>query len=256
MGLAKDFKNPKVMQAKLQPLLEAITMRIAITKDSIKYESGEWLKIFNKKFGDMPEYRQLKRIIHNDHIETALLQLYDHLGHEMNTSYVTGEILYRTLTDMMYTYTGRDYGDSYHAADRAAKVAASAYLNSKGIPGHRFFDRNSRYDTTGQHRTHNYVIWNIDKTRMVGIDTTSDRYAIEYYNKYKHYAETFGESEELLTPDRLDAIYAKHHLVSPSQVEQYEQLMYHGTDNTIRGNRFNLRWQPLAVSPHLRAKNS
>ncbi len=63
-----------------------------------------------------------------------------------------------------------------------SKINASMYLNSKDIPGHRFWDRGSRDAKAG---THNFVIWNMSRVQMVGIDPDSDQEAIDYYNRIK-----------------------------------------------------------------------
>lgn len=60
-----------------------------------------------------------------------------------------------------------------------ADARASFLLNKFGIPGHRFWDRQSR---TLQEGTHNYVIWNMEKIKMVGISPDSDTDAIRIFN--------------------------------------------------------------------------
>ena len=100
------------------------------------------------------------------------------------------------------------------------KVSASELFNSAGIPGHRFLDRGSRNTKTG---THNYVIWNMSKVKMVDIDPTSDKEAIDYFNRTKQQQE--------------------NGFINSAMLETYNQDAYHGTGNIILNNKFDLQYK-------------
>ena len=184
MGLAK---NQKDMQAKLRPLIAAFAQKIK--GDELKGDVHDWEKIIETKFAAMPEYEQLGRLVGNDKRYDAILKLYDYLNDEMVTLSYTGGELYNKLTDLMYFGDVRD--GTYQEESRAAKIAASMYLNSKGIPGHRFLDRGSRNNGEG---THNFVIWNMGRVQMVGIDPSSDQEAIDYYNRTKRMKDLLAQA--------------------------------------------------------------
>ena len=226
MGLAKTFKDQKTMQAKLLPLVSALAQKIK--GDELEGGVHDWEKITEAKFASMPEYEQLGRLVGKDKRYDAILKLYDYLNDEMITLSDTGGELYNKLTDLMY------FGDvrngTYQEESRAAKVAASMYLNSKGISGHRFLDRGSRDSGEG---TRNFVIWNMGRVKMIGIDPSSDQEAIDYYNRTKRMQDLLAQA---------DAVYANEHLISPAQIEHYDQLAYHGTGHIIHGNKFDLQY--------------
>ncbi|MBQ6971571.1 MAG: hypothetical protein IJP86_04365 [Synergistaceae bacterium] len=111
-----------------------------------------------------------------------------------------------------------------------ADARASWLLNRYGIPGHRYFDRGSRYSQSG---THNYVIWNMDRVTMTGISDDSDELTRKtFYNGGKQQLSLFDSNGNP----------ASNGFISPEQIERYEQQMWHGTDNTILGNEFDLRY--------------
>ena len=166
----------------------------------------------------------------------------------------TGEQLYRRLQNQ---FGGQKKGE---------KLAAMA-LNDAGIPGHRFWDRGSRDDKSG---THNFVIWNTDTLRLMGISDDSDQDAQDYYraedysNAYldsldndsdmRNYSDVdygydMGHIDDLANAhsDSLDSFsdyesYSQAHIFSPSQLEHFDQLAYTGTGHIIIGNRFDLKF--------------
>ena len=71
---------------------------------------------------------------------------------------------------------------------------ASWLLNKYGIPGHRYWDADSRDTQSG---THNFVIWNMDRVTMTGISDDSDELARKtFLNNGKQQLDIpFSESE-------------------------------------------------------------
>lgn len=116
-------------------------------------------------------------------------------------------------------------GGEFHEAlsnkfggDKNGDDKASAWLNKKGIPGLRYLN-----DYIPEAKgTHDFTIWNTRLLRF--LDVEGDAEASESYSQSN-------------TP------YSFHSFVSPQDLEHYEQLAYHGTDNTIYANSFNLKYQ-------------
>ncbi|MBR1437869.1 MAG: hypothetical protein IJ587_04965 [Synergistaceae bacterium] len=73
----------------------------------------------------------------------------------------TGETFYRTLS-----------------SELGGDMNASMRLNDLGIPGLRYWDGWSRNENTG---THNFVIWNTDTLRLLGLSEDSDEDAQDYF---------------------------------------------------------------------------
>ena len=218
MGLARRFKNQEAMQAKLSALISALDNKAkALFDKSRRYKTDEIISLVES----LPEYQQLVRTVHAKARNVAL-QLFD--GKSINMRNTGGE-LYNKLTDLMYFGDVRD--GTYQAESKAAKIAASMYLNSKGISRHRFLDRGSRSNGKG---THNFVIWNMGKVQMVGIDPSSDQEAIDYYNRTKKLKDLLVQAD------------AEAHFITPEQGERFDQLVAHATGNIITNNKFDLRY--------------
>ena len=129
----------------------------------------------------------------------------------------TGEDFYWALTDLMEQYIEwKTPQDGINRPDQRA----SLLLNKFGIPGHRYWDGESRDNGEG---THNFVTWNKDAIKLLGIDPDSDNDAIEYFNRYK--------AEH---PDGF---------ISTDFIEHYEQLKGHATGNIIFNNHFDLQYK-------------
>ena len=157
-GFAQGTKRPKIVQERLTRVISSLAK---------KYK-GHFIDSY--EFRAMPEYKRLKSILHDvntvDDLRCAINSITtSNRAQKIDTQSATGETLYWALVDL----TG-------------SKMNASMYLNSKGIPGHRFWDKGSRDAKTG---THNFVIWNMDKVRMIGIDPTSDQEAKDYYDQHR-----------------------------------------------------------------------
>lgn len=202
--LARDFKHPEAMKKKLTPILQALFENIkafvAEKNHDMDYYSAD--DIINE-FKSIHEFKQLNRIVHSELTREVTLDLYDIIRNPIKPS-CTGEELYKCITDLFYMGGLKDY---FKNSD-FAKVSASDFFNSKGIPGHRFLDRGSRHKGKG---THNYVIWNMSKIKMVSIHPDSDIDAIDYFNKFNQYREAFGDPHEFLTPDMLNEALSKLH---------------------------------------------
>ena len=77
----------------------------------------------------------------------------------------TGEDLYTAVVGAMREYLAQNPNpqDGITRAD----ARASLLFNQAGIPGHRYFDRDSRGKQKG---THNFVIWDTDRMKMLGVE--------------------------------------------------------------------------------------
>ena len=163
----------------------------------------------------------------------------------------TGQQLYRRLQEF---YGGGDNGE----------FLASMKLNEAGIPGHRFLDSDSRANGQG---THNFVIWNTDTLRLLGLTEDSEQDAQDYY-RAEDYSRAYLDSldndsdiQEYTSADwqrelddfasaSLDAreddgfndTFRQNATDNFLTQEKFEQLVYHGTDNTILGNMFDLKF--------------
>ena len=84
-----------------------------------------------------------------------------------------------------------------------ADARTSWLFNKYGIPGLRFLDQFSREDSTGQNKTHNYVIWNMDRVTMTDISDDSDELARKtFYNGGKQQLNLpFGNNERDNSPE-------------------------------------------------------
>ncbi|MBQ7220821.1 MAG: hypothetical protein IJS28_07570 [Synergistaceae bacterium] len=97
----------------------------------------------------------------------------------------TGFAFYGALVDQVMPELMDKFkrqGGTLGRIDRA-DMAASLFLNRYGIPGLRFLDKFSRYDETGNYNTHNFVIWNTDLIKMLGISADSAPSAIDAFRK-------------------------------------------------------------------------
>lgn len=94
----------------------------------------------------------------------------------------TGEHFYRNLEQaLMPLVKQRRLKTKKHGTLKRADMAASLILNKAGIPGLRYFDALSRDKKTG---THNFVIWNTDAIKLLGLTADSDTDARQYYLDY------------------------------------------------------------------------
>lgn len=124
-----------------------------------------------------PVYRDLMNIFHDEYTVEALLRKAQNPGDisEIKMSKTTGEKLYWTLTDLL----GSDKN-------------ASMYLNSLGIPGHRFLDKGSRANSRG---TYNFVTWNTDRIKVLGLTEDSDQDAKDYFERTRQAnSESYNQS--------------------------------------------------------------
>ena len=169
-GYATFTENPQANQKELEHIISQLipVFREFEDKhvDNHKYKSknGGYAWIDFEHFKRLPQFKQLKNIIHDtkilEELHGTLLNLSDTDGNEARiTTHWTGKNLYWTLAEL----TG-------------SPLNASMYLNSLGIPGHRYWDKGSRDAKTG---THNFVIWNTSRLKIVGIE--GDQEAVDYF---------------------------------------------------------------------------
>ena len=125
----------------------------------------------------------------------------------------TGEDLYTAVVGAMEEYLAQNPNtqDGITRAD----ARASLLFNQAGIPGHRYFDRDSRGRQKG---THNFVIWDTDRMKM--LDVEGDIEAEEYFRNFRD--------------------NHPNNFMTDKQVETYNQDAYHGTRHIIKGNNFDL----------------
>ena len=133
---------------------------------------------------------------------------------------ITGGMLYQNIMDFMKqeilkTLSPEQAREAFINHDKniipEAKIRTSQIFNEFGIPGHKFLDKSK----TG---SHNYVIWNTDKTKMTGIDPSSNQDAIDYFNKYKQ--------------EHSDGF------INPEAAEKFNQSAIYVTRDVLLGDKF------------------
>lgn len=94
----------------------------------------------------------------------------------------TGEAFYRNLREALEPFVEDDTlpfqlnGKNIIRSD----MAASLMLNQAGVPGLRYFDGGSRDEKSG---TRNFVIWNTDMIKLLGLTQDSDKKAKQYFRE-------------------------------------------------------------------------
>lgn len=102
----------------------------------------------------------------------------------------TGGQFYKDLADnLFFSNLTSDFNldenlhlDNFNKS--APYMLASLKLNELGIPGLRYFDAGSRNHNSG---SHNFVIWNTDTIRLLGISDDSELDAQDYYRAQDFY---------------------------------------------------------------------
>lgn len=90
----------------------------------------------------------------------------------------TGAEFYHTLEMIMNDcLKKRKVSDKRYGVITKADMAASLLFDKFGIPGLRYFDRDSRVQQQG---THNFVIWNEDVVKILGFEGDAKRYYKEF----------------------------------------------------------------------------
>ncbi|MBR1437868.1 MAG: hypothetical protein IJ587_04960 [Synergistaceae bacterium] len=145
----------------------------------------------NIYFADIPESNVLldwDAEKQNEHVQKSIQKviskLYDigaaNADIEAFANSHTGKDFYYNLRDVLEPFIKDDtlpfqfHGKNITRSD----MAASLLLNQGGIPGLTYFDGWSRYDKQG---THNFVIWNTDMIKLLGLDKYSDNDAKQYF---------------------------------------------------------------------------
>ena len=116
-------------------------------------------------------------------------------GNLYRSKYETGEQLYKRLSRQL----GSD-------------MLASMKLNELGIPGHRFWDEFSRKTQSG---THNFVIWNTDTLRLLGITEDSEQDAQDFYRAEDYsnaYLDSLDNDSDVVDYDSRDYDYDMAHI--------------------------------------------
>ena len=205
LRFARFTQNPEKSAPKLQRLISSIERK--------------FYNIYS--FRNLPEFPKLRRILKSQEIledlRFAVAQNY-----RFNETSATGEKLYWALADIL----GSD-------------EAASDYLNNLGIPGHRFWDRGSRDAKQG---THNFVIWNMDKLKMLAVE--GDKDAEEYFRKIQQ-AQAQAQENSKTESYNQQVLRADEDNLSPEGLEQIEKVrrQYEGTDKWLKapnGKKSNL----------------
>ena len=140
----------------------------------------------------------------------------------MNAGDITGGALYQNVFNIFMNEDSSN--DDWNKKRIKAQTKASALFNKFSIPGHRYFDRISRSDGKG---THNFVIWNMDRIKLLGISADSDEDARKAFYDNVRSKKSNSYSKGFMT--RAD-------------VERFNQLHYHGTGHVIFDNRFDLQY--------------
>lgn len=108
----------------------------------------------------------------------------------------TGEEFYSALASLLYSLPNKSITHKKYGTVKDMDQFASLMFNSVGIPGLRFLDAFSRNKGEG---SHNFVIWNTDTMKMLGLYWDSDEDAKEYFRKTKEQQEqkTQGNKTEI-----------------------------------------------------------
>ena len=124
----------------------------------------------------------------------------------------TGETFYHSLEEAVKTLVkNKRLRSKKHGLISRPDMAASLLLNQAGIPGLRYWDASSRKSRQG---THNFVIWNTDMIKMLGLTDDSDDDAKQYFRdtaRAKHqghseiYHQTAGKQQNYSSKTHIDA---------------------------------------------------
>ena len=157
----------------------------------------------------------------------------------------TGEDFYHDLTHALKGFVAQErLRSKKHGLITRPDMAASLMLNQAGIPGLRYFDGQSRQKQNG---THNFVIWNTDMIRLLGLTDDSDRDAMEYFSdtivNQHSVPESYNQSDKRIERD-ISHFFSggkAKSFITPDILEQYDQIdLWHGTGHIIEGNKFNI----------------
>ena len=183
-SFAQNAKKPKIAQERLMPIIKSLMNK------------RHYIDTYERRM--LPEYKRLKSILKDAIIVDELIDILNQRSPKIDIHAATGEDLYWTLADLTGTKTG-----------------ASMYLNSQGISGHKFLDNFSRNNEV-EEKTYNFVIWNMDKVQMLGLDPDSDREAIDYFNEH--------QDRQLGLFSHLDAIDGGERYHQPTYTIEYDEL--------------------------------
>ena len=212
-------KNPAKAEPKLTKIISDIITHYGIHSDNI----GN-----TYRFRKLPEYKQLKRILHSDETIDDLRNFIARRGSiTLDTHSNTGADLYHALTTLL-----------------GSKLDASMYLNSYGIPGHKYWDRLSRDKKSG---THNFVIWNTDTLRLLGLTDDSEQDAQDYYRAEDYstaYLDSLDNDSDVIDYSDRDYDYDMEHVddVANAHLDAldndgfYETYKQSARDNSMDSN--------------------
>ncbi|MBQ9595518.1 MAG: hypothetical protein IJR35_06605 [Synergistaceae bacterium] len=208
-GIAAIFA-PRLKRGKtasLERIIKSLTAKF----------KGHYIGFYEQR--DLPEFEAIRKLFYakDKNAVDDLLDVINKIvfAKKFDEKTATGEKLYWALTDLL----GSD-------------INASMYLNSLGIPGHRYLGGMSK--AKGE-STYNYVTWNEDRVKVLGLTEDSDDDAKEYFRRTKEKLEQ--ANPDMITPENLGE---NNELVSDAIIERYNQAMLHGTGHIVLGNRFDL----------------
>ena len=170
----------------------------------------------------------------------------------------TGEDFYRALTNAVKPLVekGRLNSKKHGGIITRSDMAASLLLNQAGIPGLRYWDVLTRQ---GKSDTHNFVIWNTDMIKLLGLTEDSDEGAKKYFEdtaraKRQGSSETYrqvvsrqDDSQNYLAHNNSNTTSRRigrsnNTFVSHEDIERYNQLAYQLTEHINPNNRFSLEY--------------
>ena len=168
-AFSKLTKNPQKAERAILSILNNLKRRY----------SGHFIDKYT--IPTLQEYKSLKKIFTDKNVLEDLFDVINRellIGHEqkLNADTATGESVYRKLTTVMRNTS------LLSRSKNAWQKNASMWFNDHDIYGHKFLDANSKVKGEG---TYNFVIWNSEKLKMLGLTEDSDDDAKEYFETTK-----------------------------------------------------------------------
>ena len=138
----------------------------------------------------------------------------------MQPNNISGGALYQNIFNIFLKQDKSN--DFWEIKKRRAQEKTSALFNEFGISGHRYLDRRSRGNKQG---TYNFVIWNTNKAKIIGITHDSDidaRYAfydtVRKKSGKQDSSETYNQHIGYGAALRLDERNGNHYLIDNLRV--------------------------------------
>ena len=172
---------------------------------------------------EIPEYKAIKQLFTEKSMIEDLFndinKMLKQAGSRNVGNNATGDRIYWDLTNTL-----------------GSAEAASKWLNDRGIYGHKYFDGQSREKGEG---TYNFVIWNEDKMKVLGLTNDSDEDAKEYFERTSREQAQNAQDGESYN----QAMSADNPLLNARRQFREVRKQYEGTDQWLKapnGKKSNL----------------